>query len=111
MTEFTHLEVLAWIKKLSPNFKDALTPFGLFCVPFYHQIRVNEPLLRAATEFWILTQYVFQFNGVKLCPTLKEFGTIMGEPELGAIILPIDEEYLFDLAHQLLRVPLVMAKR
>jgi len=111
MIEFTPLEVSAWIKKLSPNFKDALTPFGLFCVPFYHQIRVNEPLLPAATEFWILTRYVFQFNGMELCPTLEEFGTIMGEPDLGAIILPIDEEYLSNLAHQFLMVPLAMAKR
>jgi len=59
MVEFTPLEVLAWIKKLSPNFKHALTPLGLSCILFYHQIRVNEPLLHAAAKFWIPTQHVF----------------------------------------------------
>ena len=53
----------------------------------------------------------FQFDGVELCPTLEEFGAIMGEHDFGAIILPTLEEDLFDLAHQLLRVPLAMAKR
>ena len=72
---------------------------------------MNEPLLLAVTEFWIPTLHVFQFNGVELCPILKEFGAIMGEHDFGAIILPTLEEDLFDLAHQLLGVPLAMAKR
>ena len=86
----------------SPNFKDAFTPLGLSCVPFYHQIRLDKPLLRAATEFWIPTQHIFQFNGMELCPTLEEFGVIMGELDLDAIILPTLKEDLSDLAHQLL---------
>jgi len=72
---------------------------------------VNEPLLCAATEFWIPTWYVFQFNGVKLCQTLEEFGATMGEHDFSAIILPTLKEDLSDLAHQLLGVPLAMAKR
>ncbi|KAL0001463.1 hypothetical protein SO802_015244 [Lithocarpus litseifolius] len=44
-------------------------------------------------------------------PTLEEFGAIMGEPELGSIILPTLKEDLFDMAHQLFGVPLTMAKR
>ena len=55
MAEFTPLEVLVWIKKLSPNFKDTLTPLGLSCIPFYHQIRVNKLLFQAVIEFWIPT--------------------------------------------------------
>ena len=35
----------------------------------------------------------------------------MGEPNLGSIITPTLEEYLSNMAHQLLRVPLAMAKR
>ena len=48
---------------------------------------------------------------MELCPTLKEFGAIMGELDLGAIILPTLEEDLSDLAYPLLRVPLAIAKR
>ena len=48
---------------------------------------------------------------MELCPTLEEFGAIMGEPDLGSIILPTLEEDLSDLACQLLGVPLSMAKR
>ena len=72
---------------------------------------MNKPLLWAATKFWIPTLHVFQFNGVELCPILEEFGAIMGEHDFSAIILPTLEEDLFDLAHQLLGVPLAMAKR
>ena len=35
----------------------------------------------------------------------------MGEPNLGSIITSTLEEYLSNMAHQLLRVPLAMAKR
>ena len=71
---------------------------------------MNEPLLRTTTEFWIPTQNVFQFNGVILWPTLEKFGAIMGEHNFDAIILPTLEEDLSNLSHQLLGVPLAMAK-
>ena len=67
MAEFSPLEVSAWIKKLGPSFKEALIPFGLSCIFPYHQIKVEEPLLHAAANFWIPTQHVFQFNGVEIC--------------------------------------------
>ena len=111
MVEFTPLEVSAWIKKLGPSFKDALIPFGLFCISSYHQIEVDEPLLHAATEFWIPAWYVFQFNGVKIDPTLEEFSVIMGEPDISTLILPITDEDFSDMAHQLLGIPLAMAQR
>ena len=72
---------------------------------------MNEPLLCAVTEFWIPTQHVFQFNGVELYSTLDEFGAIMGEHNLGAIILPNLEEDVSDLAHPLLGVHVAMAKK
>ena len=72
---------------------------------------MDKPLLHATTEFWIPTRHVFQFNGVELYSTLEEFGAIMGEHDFGAVILPTFEEDLFDFAHQLLGVPLTMAKR
>lgn len=99
------------INKLNLNFKYALILLGLSCTSYFHQIKVDEPILRAGTEFWVPTQHVFQFNGVELCHAIEEFGAIMGEHDFGAIILPTLEEDLSDLAHQLLGVHLSMAKR
>ena len=45
---------------------------------------------------------------MELCPAPEEFGVIMGEPDLGTIILPTFEEDLSNLAHQLLGVPLIV---
>jgi len=39
-----------WINKLNLNFKDAFIPLGLSCISFFYQIKVDEPLLRAAIE-------------------------------------------------------------
>jgi len=102
MVEFTSLEVSMWINKLNLNFNYALIHLGLSCISSFHQIKVDEPLLRATTKLWIPTQHVSQFNDMELCPTLKEFGVI--------ILLTLKED-LSDLAHQLLGVPLAMAKR
>ena len=97
MAEFIPLVVLSWIKKLDTCFKDALIPFGLSCIFPYHQIKVDEPLLCPAAEFWIPTQHVFQFNGVELCPTLEEFSAIMGELDVSTLILPTTNEDFSDL--------------
>ena len=111
MVEFTPLDVLMWINKLNLNFKDTFILLDFSCISVFHQIKVNEPRMCAATKFWIPTEHFFQFNGVELCPTLEEFGVMMGEHDFGAIILPTLEEDHSNLAHQLLRVPLAMAKR
>ena len=62
MAENSPLNVSAWIRRLSSNFKDSIAPYGLSCVFLYHQIRVDKPLLRAATNYWVLTRHVFHFN-------------------------------------------------
>ena len=80
MAEFSLLEVSAWMEKLGLSFKEAIIPLSLSCIFPYHQIKVNEPLLRAATNFWIPTWHFFYFNGVEICPILEEFSAIMGEP-------------------------------
>ena len=49
------------------------SPLMVFLVSFHAQIRVDEPLLHAAANYWVPTQHVFHFNGVELCPTIKEF--------------------------------------
>ena len=111
MVEFAPLEVSMWINNLNLNFKDSFIPLSFSCISIFHQIKVNEHLMCVSIEFWIPTQHFFQFNGVELCPSLDKFDAIMGEHDFGAIILPTLKEDLSKLAHQLLRVPLAMAKR
>jgi len=62
--------------------------YGLSCIFSYHQIRVDETLLRVAANYWVPSQHVFCFNGIELCPTIEEFGAIIGEPEINDLIFP-----------------------
>ena len=110
MTEISPLEILAWIRKLGPSFKEVLVIFDLSCIFTYHQIKVDEPLLHAATNFWIPTGHVFHFNGVEICPTLEEFSAIMGEPEVSTLILPTIGGDRFALVQALLGVSLNMTQ-
>ena len=72
---------------------------------------MDEPLFRAATNYWVPTQHVFRFNGVELCPTIEEFGAIMGEPEIDNLIFPTMGGDLPTLLQVVLGVPLPMANR
>jgi len=45
------LNVLAWIRTLGLDFKDSIAPYGLSYVFPYHQIRVDEPFLRATANY------------------------------------------------------------
>ena len=86
MAENSPLDVSAWIRKLSPDFKDSITLYGLSCVFLYHQTKVVEPLLRVAANFSVPSQHVFRFNGIELCPTIEKFGAIIGKPEINDLI-------------------------
>ena len=88
MVANSSLNVSTWIRKLGPDFKDFVAPYGLFCVFPYHQIRVDEPLLHAATNYWVPPRHVFRFNGIELCPTIEEFAAILGESEIDDLIFP-----------------------
>ena len=88
MVENFPLDVSTWIRKLGPDFKDPIAPYGHSCIFPYHQIRVDEPLLRATTNYWIPSRHVFRFNGIELCPTIKEFAAIIGKPEIDDLIFP-----------------------
>ena len=88
MVENSPLNVSSWIRRLGPDFKYSISPYGLSCIFPYHQIKVDEPLLRAATNYRVPSQYVFHFNGIELCPTIEEFGAIMGEPKIDDLIFP-----------------------
>ena len=111
MVENSSLDVSAWIRRLDLDFKDSITPYGLSCVFPYHQIRVDEPLLLAAANYWVPSQHVFCFNGIELCPTIEEFGTIMGEPEINDFIFPIMGGDLPSLLQVVLGEPSTMANR
>ena len=88
MAEFSPFKVSTWIRKLGPSFKEAVILDGLSCIFPYHQIMVDEPLLCATANYWIPTRHVFQFNDVEICPTLKEFSAIMGEPSMNNLVFP-----------------------
>ena len=54
MAESSPLDVSTWIRKLGPDFKDSVTPYGLSCIFPYHQIRVDERLLlRNLLLLWV----------------------------------------------------------
>ena len=88
MAENSALNVSTWIKRLDPNFKDSIALYGLSCVFPNHQIRADEPLLRVIANYWVPTLHVFHFNGEELCPTIEEFGAIMGELEIDDLMFP-----------------------
>ena len=73
---------------LGTDFKNFVAPYGLSCIFPYHQIRVDESLLYAATNYWVPSWHVFYFNGIELCPTIEEFAAIMGEPKINDLIFP-----------------------
>ena len=88
MAKNSPLNVSTWIRKLGPDFKDFIAPYGLSCSLSYHQIRVDEPLLRVVANYWVPSRHVFRFNGIELCPTIEEFVAIMGEPKIDDLIFP-----------------------
>ena len=77
----------------------------------YHQIKVDEPLLHVVANYWIPTWHVFQFNGVEICPILKEFSAIIGEPLVNDLVFPTMSGDLPTLIQALLGVPLEKAKQ
>ena len=88
MVENSPLDVSTWIRKLDPDFKDFVAPYGISCIFPYHQIRVDKPLLCVAANYWVPSWLVFHFNGIELCPTIKEFAAIMGESKIDDLIFP-----------------------
>ena len=88
MVENSPLDVSTWIRKLGPDFKDSIAPYGLSCIFPYHQIGVDEPLLHAAANYQVPSRHVFCFNRIELCPTIEEFAAIIGELEIDDLIFP-----------------------
>ena len=111
MAKNSPLDVSAWIRRLGLDFKDSITPYGLSCIFPYHQIRVDEPLLRAAANYWVPSRHVFSFNKIELCPIIEKFAAIMGEPKIDDFIFPSMGGDLPSLLRVLLDVPAAIANR
>ena len=111
MVENSPLNVSAWIRRHGPDFKDSIPPYGLSYVFPYHQIRVDESFLHVDVNYWVPSQHIFYFNGIELCPTIKEFGAIMGELEIDDLIFPTMGDNFPSLLQVVLGVPLAMANR
>ena len=111
MAENSPLDVSTWIRKPGPDFKDSIAPYGLSCIFPYHQIRVDEPLLCAAVNYWVPSQHVFHFNGIELCPNIEEFAAIMGELEIDDLIFPTMGGDLTSLPQVVSDIPSTMANR
>ena len=58
-----------------------------------------------------LFQHVFHFNGIELCPTIKEFGAIIGKPEINDLIFPTMGEDLPSLLQVVLAIFSTMTNR
>ena len=86
MAKSSPLDISTWIRKLGLNFQDSVSPYGFSCIFPYHQIRVDEPLLRAAASYLVPSWHVFHFNEIELCPTIEKFAVMMGELEIDDLI-------------------------
>ena len=111
MAENFPLDVSTWIRKLGPEFKDSITPYGLSCIFPYHQIRVDEPFLRVATNYQVPSQHVFRFNRIELCPIVEEFVAIMAKPEIDDHIFPTMGRDLPSLLQVMVGIPSTEANR
>ena len=84
MAKNSSLDVSTWIRSLVSISRILLLPIAFLASIFlYHQIRVDELILRVTTNYWVPSRHVFCFNGIEL-----EFSTIMGEPEIDDLIFP-----------------------
>ena len=72
---------------------------------------MDEPLLRDVANYWVPTRHVLGFNGVELCPTIEEFGTVMGELEIDDLIFPTIGRDLPSLLKVVLGVPSTTTNR
>ena len=65
----------------------------------------------ATANYWVPSQHVFRFNEIELCPTIEEFGTIMGELETDDLIFPTIGGDLPSLLWVVLGVPTATTNR
>ena len=81
-------KISKWVSRTNDVGRDHLRHVRLSCIVHYGQVKLNLPLLRAASNFWDHTCHVFHFNRCELCPMMEEFGGIMGLSNFDHILLP-----------------------
>ena len=71
-------KISKWVSRTKDVGRDHLSHVRLSCIVHYGQVKLNLPLLRAASNFWDNIHHVICFNRCELCPMMEEFGVIMG---------------------------------
>jgi hypothetical protein len=94
-----------WVSRTSDVGRDHLRHVCLSCIVHYGQVKLNLPLLRAASNFWDHTRHVFLFNRCELCPMMEEFGAIMGLSNFNHILLPPKHADIVPLLDEVLSIP------
>jgi hypothetical protein len=81
-------KISKWVSHTNDVGRDHLRHVRLSCIVHYGQVKLNLPLLRAASTFWDHTGHIFRFTRCELCLMMEEFGTIMGLSNFDHILLP-----------------------
>uniref|UniRef100_A0A7N2MMY2 Aminotransferase-like plant mobile domain-containing protein n=1 Tax=Quercus lobata TaxID=97700 RepID=A0A7N2MMY2_QUELO len=82
------------LRRADSMFKREMNEWGLGCVFYYmDNFKVEESMLRVAAKFWDHKKHVFRFNWSEMCPTVEEFGAIMGNKNMESVLF---SAYHFD---------------
>lgn len=81
--------LLRWLKPLDQGACDLFqAKFQVSSLFDYAYVKINHSFLREAVEFWDPVRHVFRFNRNELCPTMEEFGAILGRPDFKRVLVP-----------------------
>ena len=98
-------KISKWVSHTNDVGRDHLRHVRLSCIVHYGQVKLNLPLLRAASTFWDHTCHVFRFTRFELCLMMEEFGTIMGLSNFNHILLaPKHADHVL-LLNEVLSIP------
>ena len=89
----TH-DINRWVCSLDFVTKTNFIAYMLEGIKALRNVKIKYDFLRAAMKFWDAKDLVFQFYTAELCPTIKEFSTILGY-ELGkkSIVVSCDPKH------------------
>lgn len=86
-----------WLTSFSDSAKAEFNElFGLPCIFHYCQVDINYPFLHVAAEFWHPSRHVFRFNCNEVCPTIEDFGGILGRISFNGLLMPVTEKVTAD---------------
>ena len=78
-----------WVKSFNHPFREELdTQFHLAPLFDYSKVRIKQEFIQLAAEFWDPSRHVFRFNNSEMCPTMEEFGAILGRSDFNHVLLP-----------------------